>query len=70
MCYTLYLSTDSQIDFTKHNSNLVRFEPISNNDGNRVAMLLKNPNKMNVQLSLLSEVSFRFFENHHFVFYK
>jgi hypothetical protein len=26
--------------------------------------------KMNVQLSLLNEVSFRFFENHHFVFSK
>jgi len=26
--------------------------------------------KMNVQLSLLSEFTFRFFENHHFVFYK
>ena len=143
MCYTLYLSTDGQLDLTKHNSDLVRFEPISNNDEKPVVMLLKNPNKwyvgsksgcsctfrhlkstelgfgepedwyredqdeinatkelfllieqlifcehqvdcidiwegsdpenvvkMNVQLSLLSEVSFRFFENHHFVFYK
>lgn len=143
MCYALYLSTDSQKDLTKHNSDLVRFEPISNDDENHFTMLLKNRNKwyvgsksgcsctfrhlksielgfgepedwyredqdeidatkelfhlieqlifcedqvdcisiwegsdpedvvkMDVQLSLLSEVSFRFFENRHFVFYK
>ena len=143
MCYALYLSTDSQKDLTKHNSDLVRFEPISNDDENNFTMLLKNRNKwyvgsksgcsctfrhlksielwfgepedwyredqdeidatkelfnlidqlifcedqvdcisiwegsdpedvvkMDVQLSLLSEVSFRFFENRHFVFYK
>jgi len=143
MGYALYLSTDSQKDLTKHNSDLVRFEPISNDDENHFTMLLKNRNKwyvgsksgcsctfrhlksielgfgepedwyredqdeidatkelfnlidqlifcedqvdcisiwegsdpedvvkMDVQLSLLSEVSFRFFENRHFVFYK
>jgi len=143
MCYALYLSTDSQKDLTKHNSDLVRFEPILNDDENHFTMLLKNRNKwyvgsksgcsctfrhlksielgfgepedwyredqdeidatkelfylieqlifcedqvdcisiwegsdpedvvkMDVQLSLLSEVSFRFFDNHHFVFYK
>ena len=143
MCYALYLSTDSQKDLIKHNSDLVRFEPISNDDENRFTMLLENPNKwyvgsksdcsctfrylkstelgfgepedwynedqdeidatkelfrlieqlifcedqvdcisiwegsdpedvvkIDVQLSFLSEVSFRFFENHHFVFYK
>lgn len=143
MCYALYLSTDSQKDLTKHNSDLVRFEPILNDDENHFTMLLKNRNKwyvgsksgcsctfrhlksielgfgepedwyredqdetdatkelfylieqlifcedqvdcisiwegsdpedvvkMDVQLSFLSEVSFRFFENHHFVFYK
>ena len=143
MCYALYLSTDNQKDLTKHNSDLVRFEPILNDDENHFTMLLKNRNKwyvgsksgcsctfrhlksielgfgepedwyredqdeidatkelfhlieqiifsedqvdcisiwegsdpedvvkMDVQLSLLSEVSFRFFDNHHFVFYK
>ena len=143
MCYALYLSTDNQKDLTKHNSDLVRFEPILNDDENHFTMLLKNRNKwyvgsksgcsctfrhlksielgfgepedwyredqeeidatkelfhlieqlifcedqvdcisiwegsdpedvvkMDVQLSFLSEVSFRFFENHHFVFYK
>ena len=143
MCYALYLSTDSQKDLTKQNSDLVRFEPISNDDENHFTMLLKNCNKwyvgsksgcsctfrhlksielgfgepedwyredqdeidatkelfhlieqiifsedqvdcisiwegsdpedvvkMDVQLSLLSDVSFRFFDNHHFVFCK
>jgi len=143
MCYALYLSTDNQKDLTKHNSDLVRFEPILNDDENHFTMLLKNRNKwyvgsksgcsctfrhlksielgfgepedwyredqeeidatkelfhlieqlifcedqvdcisiwegsdpedvvkMDVQLSFLSEVSFRLFENHHFVFYK
>ncbi len=45
MCYSIYISTDITEDLTVHNSELVRFERLSDSDSDPTAVLLEYPHK-------------------------
>jgi len=45
MCYSVYISTDSSEDLTKQNSDLVRFEKITDTNDNPCVRLLDFPNR-------------------------
>lgn len=45
MCYSVYISTDITEDLTAHNSELVRFERLSNSNDDPTTILLEHPDK-------------------------
>jgi hypothetical protein len=45
MCYSVYISTDTTEDLTAHNSELVRFERLSDSNNDPTAVLLEYPHK-------------------------
>jgi hypothetical protein len=45
MCYAVYISTDSPINLSERNSDLVRFEKLTDRDSDPCISLLEFPNK-------------------------
>ena len=59
MCYSVYISTDSPEDLSKHNSELVNFEKITDSENNPCIVLLEFSNKWYVGSKSGCSCSFR-----------
>ena len=59
MCYSVYISTDSPEDLTKHNSELVKFDRIADSEDNPCIGLLEFPHKWYIGSKAGCSCSFR-----------
>ena len=59
MCYSVYISTDTTEDLTAHNSELVRFERLSDSNNDPTTVLLEYPYKWYIGSKSGCSCSFR-----------
>lgn len=59
MCYSVYISTDSPEDLSKHNSELVKFEKLTDSDKDPCIVLLEFSNKWYIGSKSGCSCSFR-----------